>query len=323
MPRIDAVAPRTVASSATFKPDFKEAFVLKSEWMNQLRYKIQPGDTLTKIARKFGTEVSSLHGLNHAVVPNKHTIRAGDQLILPQTFYVVKAGDNYTKIGREFGIDAQKLMALNGARSSLIHPGQELRVPAVLAPEHQKVRREIKELVASLAKAEAALFFGAGSFTSSAEGTSFWTSGPVESGKHFEFSNDMSRVKVWDAAAEDAPAIPVKGAEGFRQLLVGDVMTAVLNARAYKDQPNLDWEKLPLRVLAGPTAKGGTISFTVKEPGRHKAEVVYETRTGKLSYTPTSTKKTTSLNAGKNPEDVARAMARLFKLQIPLYPFED
>lgn len=46
-------------------------------------YTVQPGDTLTKIARKFGISLAALIDANKATHPNPNVLNVGDQLIIP------------------------------------------------------------------------------------------------------------------------------------------------------------------------------------------------------------------------------------------------
>ncbi len=47
-------------------------------------YKIQPGDNLTRIARKFGTTVSKIVNANKAVISNPNFIVANFYIYIPQ-----------------------------------------------------------------------------------------------------------------------------------------------------------------------------------------------------------------------------------------------
>ena len=54
--------------------------------------------------------------------------------------YTVKAGDNFEKIARKVGTNPQKLAKSNGMKtSSIIHPGQKLKVPSVAAAAPSQV----------------------------------------------------------------------------------------------------------------------------------------------------------------------------------------
>lgn len=120
---------------------------------------VQPGDTLSALARKYGTSVSALvaaNGMADANVP----LRINQQLRIPtgnatapapaatptppskapttvppkQTgTYTVKAGDTLYKISRQYGIKPTELMQANGLTpetANNIRVGATLRIPA-------------------------------------------------------------------------------------------------------------------------------------------------------------------------------------------------
>ena len=109
-----------------------------------LEHRIVPGDSLSTIARRYGTSVSKLMALNGMRNTN---IRAGKTLILPgaapalpsvaastvrasQTgVYVIQRGDSLWSIARRFKVSQQQLVAWNGISSKgYIQPGQKLKV---------------------------------------------------------------------------------------------------------------------------------------------------------------------------------------------------
>ena len=109
-----------------------------------LEHRIVPGDSLSTIARRYGTSVSKLMALNGMRSTN---IRAGKTLILPGTVstapevaastsrasqagvYVIQRGDSLWSIARRFKVSQQELVAWNGISSKgYIQPGQKLRV---------------------------------------------------------------------------------------------------------------------------------------------------------------------------------------------------
>ena len=47
-------------------------------------YQIKTGETLGRIARKFGTTVNAIVNVNKAVIPNPNFIRAGFYIYIPQ-----------------------------------------------------------------------------------------------------------------------------------------------------------------------------------------------------------------------------------------------
>jgi len=112
-----------------------------------LMHKIRPGDSLSTIARRYGTSVSKLMALNGL---RNHNIRAGKTLILPGNVvpepalasrssksapapapgvYVIKSGDSLWSIARRFKVSQQQLVAWNGiSPKGYIKPGQRLKV---------------------------------------------------------------------------------------------------------------------------------------------------------------------------------------------------
>ncbi|MCL8207798.1 MAG: LysM peptidoglycan-binding domain-containing protein [Actinomycetia bacterium] len=114
------------------------------------RYVVQPGDTLSAIAARFGTTVAALAAANHLADPN--LILAGQVLTVPgpaavsaaaaapaatttSATYVVQPGDTLSAIAARFGTTVAALAAANGlANPNRILVGQTLRVPAAPAP---------------------------------------------------------------------------------------------------------------------------------------------------------------------------------------------
>ncbi len=99
-------------------------------------YKVQPGDTLGRIAQQFGVSVSSLQVGNNldgaTIFPNQElTIHAATGIVdppRPGAQYQVQSGDNLYEIARRHGMSVDSLKQINGLRSNMIHPGQSLNV---------------------------------------------------------------------------------------------------------------------------------------------------------------------------------------------------
>jgi len=103
-------------------------------------YTIKCGDTLSKIARTYGTTVNNLAWLNGIANPNY--IVAGTTICVRAMhmppppahggfYYTVKCGDTLGNIGWKYGWGALTLAHVNGiSNPDLIYPGQVLWIPA-------------------------------------------------------------------------------------------------------------------------------------------------------------------------------------------------
>lgn len=97
-------------------------------------YRVKKGDTLGKIAKRFGTSVSALQ--RHNQLRNASRIRVGQLLEVPGggnssgglVVYVVKAGDTLWDIAEAFSCSVRDIMSLNNLRSHQIKVGDKLRI---------------------------------------------------------------------------------------------------------------------------------------------------------------------------------------------------
>lgn len=106
-------------------------------------YTVKKGDTLSAIAKRYGTTYQQLAKINGIPDPNK--IYPGQVLkvtgVAPAAkpaakpsapaaqYYTVVKGDNLTKIAKKYGTTVKQLAAWNGIKNvNLIYPGQKLRV---------------------------------------------------------------------------------------------------------------------------------------------------------------------------------------------------
>lgn len=96
-------------------------------------YTVRRGDTLTSIARRFGTTVESIAAMNE--IQNPNLIYVGEKLIVRRInpssnrTYTVKKGDTLWGISRRFGTTVSALARLNNLKNAdLIYTGQVLRI---------------------------------------------------------------------------------------------------------------------------------------------------------------------------------------------------
>ena len=102
------------------------------------------GETLVRIAARYGTTVRAITQRNNISNPNR--IYVGQRLAIPTastsvplpsgspsascTYRIVR-GDTLVKIAAQYGVTVQFLMSANGLSSSLIVVGRTLRVPCI------------------------------------------------------------------------------------------------------------------------------------------------------------------------------------------------
>lgn len=96
-------------------------------------YTVQPGDTLSSIAAKFGTSYQTLANLNGISNPNLiyvgQVLRVNGSASTASVYYTVRSGDNLSAIASRYGTSYQAIASLNGlSNPNLIYAGQTLKV---------------------------------------------------------------------------------------------------------------------------------------------------------------------------------------------------
>ena len=131
-------AGRTAAAPAVHEP---------AQPQKPQRYQVRRGDTLGRIAKRFGTTVDKLVAMNN--LDQAHFIKSGQVLRVPAgrmaaaptlrepaqpqrpQRYRVRRGDTLGRIAKRFGTTVDVLVAMNSVdQPHFIKPGQVLRVPA-------------------------------------------------------------------------------------------------------------------------------------------------------------------------------------------------
>lgn len=99
-------------------------------------YRVERGDTLYSISRKYNTTVSIILKFNQ--VPNPNIIYPGQAILIAESppesiIYTVRPGDTLGLIAQRFGTSVQNLVTFNYLDNpNLIYQGQELVVTASL-----------------------------------------------------------------------------------------------------------------------------------------------------------------------------------------------
>ncbi|SDZ23363.1 Spore germination protein YaaH [Evansella caseinilytica] len=127
---------------------------------NTFHYTVVAGDSLSVIAKRFGTSVDAIRSLNQLT---SDLIRVGQVLLIPaakqpddkqaapapaptepepvtdDTFhYTVVAGDSLSVIAKRFGTSVDAIRSLNQLTSDLIRVGQVLLIPAAKQPDDKQ-----------------------------------------------------------------------------------------------------------------------------------------------------------------------------------------
>lgn len=97
-------------------------------------YIVQPGDTLSGIAARYGTTYQSLAAINNIADPNR--IYPGQEIVIEGAaaeasteYYTIQPGDTLSGIAARYGTTWQWLAEINGIDTpDLIHPGPTIRV---------------------------------------------------------------------------------------------------------------------------------------------------------------------------------------------------
>jgi membrane-bound lytic murein transglycosylase D len=133
-------APIVKASTSSAPPKAEAS----SSSSTRVRYKVRRGDTLNKIASKYGVSVRDIQGWNNL---RGSTIRSGQQLTLysdgttssqpERVVHKVRSGDNLTEIGRKYGVSVSSIKSWNKLSGSKIRVGQRLTIhPGQSAPNY-------------------------------------------------------------------------------------------------------------------------------------------------------------------------------------------
>jgi membrane-bound lytic murein transglycosylase D len=123
----------------------KPVVTLASATRSSASHKVKGGETLSGIAKKYGTTVRALTQANGGLVASR--LQVGKTLRIPTTggsksasvavkkastsskrYHSVRRGDNLSTIADRYNLSVTRLKSLNGLRGNTIRPGQRLRI---------------------------------------------------------------------------------------------------------------------------------------------------------------------------------------------------
>ena len=121
-----------------------------------VNYTIRSGDTLSKIATRYGTTVKELTQLNQISNPNlifpgqviriltNSTVNGSETRATGSITYTVRRGNILSQIARVYGVTVQHIVELNNiSNPNLIYPGQKLRITESSVQELNPVKEII------------------------------------------------------------------------------------------------------------------------------------------------------------------------------------
>ena len=139
------------------------------------RYRVANGDTLSKIASKYGVSMNSILKLN--TISNANRISVGQYLVIPvraesersqDLVHEVVRGDSLSKIAQRYGATVSQLQAWNGLTGNTINVGLRLKVQVATKAEAATTATAVAE--ASDAKRDGGEQASSGEDASASEG---------------------------------------------------------------------------------------------------------------------------------------------------------
>ncbi len=101
-------------------------------------YIVQPGDTVSSIANKFGVTSNSIMWSNNL---NSNSVIVGQKLVIPPVngiVYTVKPGNTPSSLAQKYQSNEAQIIAYNDAQSGNLYPGEQIIIPNATAPSQQQ-----------------------------------------------------------------------------------------------------------------------------------------------------------------------------------------
>ena len=114
------------------KNEIKEEIIDINPINNYQIYKVQKGDSLWSISKRFNITVPELIDLNNL---NDLTLQINQELLVPisneteeNNTYIVQKGDSLWSVAKKFNLTVDELKKLNNLTSNLLSINQELTI---------------------------------------------------------------------------------------------------------------------------------------------------------------------------------------------------
>ncbi|HDM77692.1 MAG TPA: LysM peptidoglycan-binding domain-containing protein [Deltaproteobacteria bacterium] len=110
-----------------------------------VRHRVRKGETLAKLARRYGTSIRRIKALNK--IRNPRRLRVGQVLKIPvgkkryrvarrnktryrgkKVSYRIKRGDTLWKLAKTFNVSVKEIKRINGLKSNKLTPGQVIKI---------------------------------------------------------------------------------------------------------------------------------------------------------------------------------------------------
>lgn len=117
----------TAVEKPTSKPSEPANELITFQWQN---YKVQKGDSVSGIAKKFGISIGAVISANN--IRNARSLQEGVSLRIPNIDgvpYSIKAGDSLSKISASFNVPLDVILDVNDLKSDVIKSGQTIFIP--------------------------------------------------------------------------------------------------------------------------------------------------------------------------------------------------
>ncbi len=162
------------------------ATVPEDKWVSWRKHRIEPGETLGSIAKRYRTKPGAIADVNG--IKLTAALRPGDKLIIPVApgrpgraqsrraiTYRARRGDTVDSVAEQFSVTPQELRRWNRLRGWAIPRGKRLRVYVPASPEGVRPTQAARSRISSNAKSNKELANGSGVVHNVKAGETLWS----------------------------------------------------------------------------------------------------------------------------------------------------